>query len=171
MRELQLEHRNLNYRQATDDDIPLLASLNAQLLIDEGHRQHYTREALESRFAKWLLGYYRAVLFDATLFDATLFDATLFDATLHQTTTEPVLAYALYRISPRSPEKVFLRHFWVSKPYRRHGVGRKVFETLRNDVFPEGAKITLEALARNKRARSFWTSLGFVEYSVTLELA
>lgn len=87
---------------------------------------------------------------------------------------DEVVAYALYRQSDDGWEGdaggIYLRHFFVVRHHRREGIGRKVFELLRINIWKQDCRITLETLIDNKRAQSFWESLGFKEYSVSYEL-
>jgi len=41
--------KHLYFRKATSDDVPLLATLNEQLIEDEGHRNRMTLPKLERR--------------------------------------------------------------------------------------------------------------------------
>src|SRR5207237_7212068 len=56
----------MDYRFATAADVPVLATMNQQLIRDEGHRNAMTLPALERRMGEWLAGGYRAVLFEET---------------------------------------------------------------------------------------------------------
>jgi ribosomal protein S18 acetylase RimI-like enzyme len=57
----------------------------------------------------------------------------------------------------------------VTRDARRTGVGRAAFALLRQ-LWPPGARITVEVLSPNEAAQSFWRSVGFADYSLTLEL-
>ena len=73
-------------RKATLEDSALLASLNYQLLQDEGHRnQKMAISELEKRMRGWLSSEYTAVLFEES---------------------DETVAYALYR---QQSEEIFLR--------------------------------------------------------------
>ncbi len=48
----------MTFRPATNDDCPLLAELNHQLIRDEGHRNRMTVAELEQRMRGWLAGEY-----------------------------------------------------------------------------------------------------------------
>ena len=88
----------IEYRPATVGDAPLLATLNRQLIHDEGHRNRMTLPELEARMAGWLAGEYRAVLF---------------------ADGGEVVGYALYRLAP---ELVYLRQLLVREEHRRRGI-------------------------------------------------
>jgi hypothetical protein len=55
----------MNYRFATLEDVPLLATMNRQLVDDEGHRNRFKPDAwFEDRMRTFLAGKYTAVLFE-----------------------------------------------------------------------------------------------------------
>jgi GNAT superfamily N-acetyltransferase len=135
----------MNYRFATRDDAPLLASLNQQLIQDEGHANPMTLAELERRMAGWLDGDYQAVLFS------------------HQ---GHAAGYALFR---PTPEYVYLRHFFVCRHHRRQGIGRAAITWLRNQVWAGAARIRLDVLAHNTTGIAFWRAVGFRDYCLTLE--
>src|SRR5690606_1813350 len=53
----------MQWRYATDEDVKLLAELNRQLIVDEGHHNPMGMPSLERRMRAWLASEYRAVLF------------------------------------------------------------------------------------------------------------
>ena len=137
----------MTHREATLDDCGVLAEMNHQLIRDEGHRNPMTVTELAERMRGWLSsGGYRAVLFE---------DSGC-----------PV-AYALFHI--KSDASIYLRQFFVSRDRRRQGVGSQAAATLFRDVFPVGARVTLDVLAYNEAAASFWAKLGSLRYSICLE--
>jgi len=119
--------------------------MNARLIRDERARTDLDRAGLESRMRGWLDDAYSAVLFERE--------------------TRPV-AYALYR---EDAHGVYLRQFFVQPEERRCGLGRAAVEALRADVWPQGARITLEVLRHNADGLAFWRAIGFTEYAITLE--
>ena len=137
-------------RLATLADVELLASLNHQLIQDEGHTNQLTLEQLADRMTKWLQGEHRAVIFEAI---------------------EGVVAYALYCVGERAEGDrfIFLRHFFVQRAQRRKGIGREAMRLLLSDVFPPNARVLLDVLCHNQGARDFWKKLGFKEHCLTLE--
>jgi GNAT superfamily N-acetyltransferase len=135
----------VQWRQASEADMPLLVTLNQHLIADEESRNRMTRPELETRMRHWLRGEYRAILFIED--------------------TAPV-AYALYQCQPVS---IYLRQFLVVRSQRRQGIGRQAMHLLRTEVWPPGSRITLDVLAHNQRARAFWHSVGFQEYAITME--
>ncbi len=55
---------NTRYRFASPEDADVIASMNLQLIRDEGHRNPMDIPALRDRMSSWLQGDYEAVLFD-----------------------------------------------------------------------------------------------------------
>jgi len=136
----------MNYRRATEADVPLLAEWNHQLVRDEGHRNQMTVPELAERMNGWLAGEYVAILFEGDL--------------------KPV-AYALYL---DEPDEVYLRHLFVVRERRRGGIGRKAVELLQPEIWPKTKRLTVEVLIRNEPAVAFWRSVGYQDYCLTLEL-
>lgn len=141
----------MQWREATDTDIPLLARMNARLIEDEGHQNPMNVSQLEGRMQQWLAGQYRAIIFDDRGVPA---------------------AYALFRPADDGwdGEGVYLRQFFVERYLRRDGVGRRAFELLRNEVWSKDARVTLETLVDNHIAQEFFKSVGFREYCISYEL-
>lgn len=143
----------MEYRRAKTEDAGLLARLNSQMIRDEGHQNSMTLDELEQRMHNWLENTYHAVIME---------DAN------------EVVAYALYREAydgwEGDPGGVYLRHFFVVRHRRREGLGTEAFSLLREKVWNRDCRITLEVLIPNKRARTFWESLGFREYCISYEL-
>jgi len=136
----------LVFRRATDADVALLGQLNHQLIQDEGHRNPMTVTQLQDRMRGWLAGEYTALLFEH--------DAE-------------VVAYALYR---EDADSIYLRQFFVQRHVRRRGFGRATLHLLRTQVWPTHKRLTVEVLAGNHAAISFYKAAGFRDYSLTLEL-
>jgi GNAT superfamily N-acetyltransferase len=136
----------MTYRRATQDDCPLLAELNHQLIRDEGHRNRMTVAELAHRMRGWLAGEYVGLIFE---------DAG------------EVVAYALYQ---EQPEAIQLRQLFVVRPRRRQGIGRQAVELLRCEIWPKDARLTVTVLIHNATAVAFWRALGYQDYSLTLEI-
>ena len=137
----------MRYRLATTDDYPLLATLNHQLIRDEGHRNPMTVAQLEDRMRGWLAsGEYQAMLFEQD---------------------SPVVAYALYR---DSETEVYLRQFFVVRDRRREGIGRRAIHLLFNEVWPRHKRWTVSVLMQNTAAVDFWRAVGYTDYALTLEI-
>ena len=146
---------DLCHRAATVDDCALLADLNRQFLLAEGHRRVFLPNLgpspdaipiakLEERMRSWLSHSYNAVLFSER---------------------NRVIAYGLYSVDEY---EVYLQQFFVVPDRRREGIGRSCFEILRREYWPSGKRLTLGVLADNKAALAFWRALGYQDYSIDL---
>jgi GNAT superfamily N-acetyltransferase len=135
----------LDWRYASEADVELLAEWNHQLIQDEGHRNPMTKAQLADRMRTWLAGEYRAVLFSES---------------------DPV-AYVLYK-----PESalIYLRQLFVRRDKRRIGVGRAAFAILRQEIWPNSVRLTVDALCAHEPAIAFWRSVGYRDYCLTLEI-
>jgi predicted acetyltransferase len=134
------------YRFATDGDMQLLAEWNHQLIRDEGHRNRMTVPELRERMRGWLAGEYKAILF------------------LRETT--PV-AYALYR---ESEQEIYLRQLFVIREKRHQGIGRDAVRLLRERIWPQAKRLTVEVLTANRAGLTFWRAVGYKDYCLTLEI-
>src|SRR5215470_7720045 len=109
----------MKYRVASVEDCPTLATLNAQLIQDEGHRNPMTVAQLEDRMRGWLTsGAYQALLWEDH----------------HE-----VVAYALFR---ETADEVYLRQFFVVRHRRREGIGRQAIAALLTQVWPRHKRWT-----------------------------
>lgn len=135
----------MRYEVAGPDDCARLAEWNRRLIEDEGHRNEMTVPELEDRMRGWISDGYTAITF-------------------HEG-ADPV-AYALYR---ETGDEVYLRQFFVRRDRRREGIGRRAMESLIEEVWPSGKRLTVEVLWDNEAAWAFWNANGYTEYAVTLE--
>lgn len=119
--------------------------MNQQLIRDENHRNTMNITELQQRMAIWLDGQYQAIIFEQA---------------------ETVYGYVLFR---READFIYLRQFYVKPLYRRQGIGRTAIEWLCRNVWNDGRRIRLEVLVGNTEGLAFWKSVGFGEYSLTLE--
>ena len=134
-------------RPAAVDDSRLLAELNHQLISDQGHRNPMTVVELEARMRGWLsTGEYRGLIFEDT---------------------SEVIAYALYR---ETADEVHLRHFFVVRHRRRQGVGWAAMRELLDRHWPPSKRLTVSVLVNNTAAVSFWRTMGYADYDLTLEI-
>jgi GNAT superfamily N-acetyltransferase len=133
-------------RIASSADSTLLARMNHQLILDEGHRNNMTVEELESRMRDWLAADYRAIIFE---------DAGAF------------AAYALFR---ELPTEIYLRQLFVARDVRRRGIGSHALNVLRTQFWSAGKRLTVEVLTANAAALAFWRAMGYRDYSMTLEI-
>jgi len=137
----------MNFCRATLDDCTLLAELNHQLIRDEGHRNPMNVAQLTERMRRWLgTGEYTGRIFEEN---------------------GQIVAYALYRAFA---EEVYLRHLFVVRGRRREGIGRRAVHFLREEIWPRGRRLTVEALCANTGGVAFWKAMGYREYSVCLEV-
>jgi len=136
----------LTFRVVTPADCPLLAELNHQLIRDEGHRNRMTMPELEARMRDWLSGEYCAVIFEDR---------------------GAVAAYALFR---EQADEIYLRQFFVVRNRRRQGVGQQAVALLRRQIWPANKRLTVEVLTANAGGIAFWRSVGYTDYSLTLEI-
>jgi GNAT superfamily N-acetyltransferase len=136
----------MTFRSATLDDCLQLAEMNHQLIRDEGHRNRMTVPELEQRMRDWLSGEYRAEIYE---------DAG------------EVVAYALFREQER---EIYLRQLFVVRHRRNQGIGRRTIAILRSQIWPKTKRLTVEVLVANERAVRFWRSVGYADYSLSLEI-
>ena len=135
----------LVFRIATQADVSLLASMNERLIRDEGHRNGLTQQSLEPRMSRWLAGDYTAAILSLN---------------------RETIGYALW--TPKS-NHVHLRQYYVEPAFRRRGYGKAGIELLMNNLWGEFARVRLEVLVDNDVGLRFWKSIGFENYSVTME--
>jgi len=133
------------WRYALDADVGLLAEWNYQLIRDEGHRNPMTLGQLEERMRGWLRGEYQAVIFS----------------------DGESVSYALFK---KEEHLIYLRQLFVRRDRRGCGVGREAFTILRDKVWPPNVRLTVDVLYQNTGAIAFWRSVGFRDYSLTLEI-
>src|ERR1700733_7013131 len=92
---------DLTLRPATVDDLPLLTTLNQQLIEDQEYDSPASRDELEQRMLRWISGKYQVGIFDI--------DGT-------------AAAYSVWR---EDEEELYVRHFFVSRDHRRARVGQR----------------------------------------------
>jgi len=101
---------------------------------------------LEQRMRGWLTGEYQAVIYE---------------------NAGEFVAYALYCERER---EIYLRQLFVVRHRRSQGIGRRAVEILRSQIWPKNKRLTVEVLTANERAVSFWRSVGYADYSLSLEI-
>jgi GNAT superfamily N-acetyltransferase len=137
----------MTYRKATSADYALLGALNHQLIRDEGHRNPMNVAELTARMRRWVgTGEYTARLFEED---------------------GKMVAYALYR---EFADEIYLRHLFVVRGRRREGIGHRVMQLLREEIWPRGRRLTVEVLCANTAGVAFWKAMGYREYSLFLEI-
>ncbi|UAB71460.1 GNAT family N-acetyltransferase [Vibrio sp. SCSIO 43132] len=75
------------------------------------------------------------------------------------------LGYVLWR---DHADFVYVRQFFICDKFRKRGFGGRAFKVVKEEYW-NSKRLRLEVLVHNKRALGFWKSVGFNEYSVTLE--
>ena len=136
----------MTWRLATKRDCRLLAELNHQLIVDEGHRNTMNVAELEARLKNWLDEAYEVALVEVG---------------------GEVAAYALYRVQTG---EIYLRHFFVVRHRRRQGIGRQAMALLRGHIWPRAERLTVSVLTHNQAALDFWRAMGYRDYCLTLEI-
>jgi GNAT superfamily N-acetyltransferase len=134
----------MDYRSADSADLPRLAAMNRALIEDEGAANRMSLGELEARMRGWLAGEYRAVIFEID--------------------GAPV-GYALFRPDESG---VHLRQLFVDRAHRRQGLGREALRRLQAELWPAGARISVEVLVGNARGLAFWRAVGFADHAITL---
>ena len=135
---------DVKIRLATSDDLLVLAEMNRQLIKDEGHSNSMSEPELLQRMESWLGGeYIAAILEDASA----------------------IVGYVVWRSEQHC---IYIRQFFVQPEYRRKGVATRAIQLLKQ-AYWQRRVLRLEVLVNNRRGRSFWQSVGFKEYSVTME--
>lgn len=137
---------SIEYKYATQEDVPLLAGMNHQLICDEGHRNKMTLSQLQERMASWLAEEYTAVIFNEG---------------------QETVGYALYR---KDLEWIYLRQLFVKPEARRKGIGREAIRWLKKNAWKETKIIRIEVLVDNKEGISFWKAAGFKDYCISMEM-
>jgi ribosomal protein S18 acetylase RimI-like enzyme len=135
----------VEYRFATEEDVPALARMNHELIRDEGHRNPMSLVELEDRMADWIDDDHEAVVFIRDGVE---------------------VGYALYRFEP---DWVYVRQFYVDPKCRRSGVGRAALAWLRKHPWQNELRVRLEVLVGNTMGIAFWRSCGFSDYALTME--
>ena len=78
-----------------------------------------------------------------------------------------VVAYALFR---EQAAEIYLRQLFVVRHRRSQGIGRRAVDILRSQIWPKTKRLTVEVLVANKRAVSFWRTVGYADYALSLEI-
>lgn len=136
----------MQFRRATAKDIPELAKFNAQLNRDDASSNKMTEAELEARMNRFFDQGYIAVIFSED-------DATV--------------GYVLYR---SDDDSFFIRQFFVAMQARRKGLGKQAVKWLQENMWKDGERITVQVMVGNKRGLEFWRAVGFVDYSMMMEL-
>ena len=136
----------MEYHIAYETDLDILAQWNHQLIRDEGHRNPMTVSQLRDRMRQWLSADYTAVIFDKD---------------------GESVAYALYR---ESEDEIYLRQLFVKPENRNQGIGKEAVRILKEEIWTRSKRLTVDVLSHNKAVITFWRSVGYKDYCLTLEI-
>lgn len=137
---------DLQVRKATYRDIPLLTQMNKRLIEDEKSPNTMDDEQLQRRMVSFIDGRYKGWILEAG--------------------SEP----AGYALTIDQNTELYVRHFFVDRPYRRRGYGRWLINWLDQNLFVHYQKITVDVLSHNPDAIAFWRAVGFVDHHIHLEM-
>ncbi len=130
----------ISVRKCSSYDLTLLAEYNKRLIEDEKSDNPMDPAQLRGRMKRFLETDYAAYLFES--------DGIAIGYALVKTTSSPL----------------YLRQFYIDRPYRRQHFGLQAFrlllETLNTD------SIDVEVLVWNTPALAFWKKMGFEERSL-----
>ena len=134
----------VHVRPARKVDVPILASMNEELIRAEWGPATLSIGQLTARMTTFLERGYEAHIIESG---------------------DDMIGYVLFR---RDVDHVFVRHFYVSPGQRRSGVGRRAFEWMSEKVW-SGERVVLQVRSGHDQALRFWEALGFRERFVALE--
>ena len=124
------------------EDVSRLAALNKMLIEDEQSSNPMGVEELQDRMRGFLSGDYSAFFFMEE---------------------DAVIGYALIR---HTSDPVYLRQFFIDRPYRGQHKGQQAFRELM--AFLGLDTVDIDVLPWNERGLSFWKSCGFAETCVSM---
>ena len=128
--------------QCTSQNIHTLAVLNKRLIEDEKSSNPMSLEELENRMMTFLTSEYNAYFFKEA---------------------EKIIGYALIR---HTCTPLYLRQFYIDRPYRRKHYGEKAFHELLK--FLQVNTIDIDVLPWNEAGLRFWKSLGFTPTCISM---
>ena len=120
--------------------------MNQRLIRDEGHRNSMSAAELEDRMRNWLVNEYQASIFSV--------DGS-------------IAGYALYK---HEQNWTYLRQFFILPELQRRGLGRAAMQWLVQNPWRNARRIRLDVLVGNTDGISFWRSVGFQDYCITMEM-
>ena len=143
----------LDFRFATESDIPLLARMHQMSVEDETGVDPSLREADTDGLCK-AKKEIRRLLEKGS--QAVVFSVDSAEA-----------GYAMYQTEP---EGIFLRHFFVARDRRRQGIGRAAMRRLIEEVWRNPPRIRLGVLVENEAGHGFWKSVGFSDWVIDMKM-
>ncbi|MEM8955848.1 MAG: GNAT family N-acetyltransferase [Verrucomicrobiota bacterium] len=137
----------MDFRIAELSDLDLLGKWNRELIEDEAHSNPMNLDQLKERMKNWIEGdKYVAHIFSSS---------------------DIPVAYSLHK---EKEEEIYLRQFFVDRSQRRKGYGKLAVSCLKEKIWPQNKRLTLDVLSSNERAIDFWRAVGYQDYCVTLEI-
>ena len=140
-------------RQATEDEVTELATLNKRLVVDQGSRNPYTIPEYEDRFRDWLRG-------------------DEWNVDIFADSEGVIFGYAVYTVQQDyyypDQEVIYLRQFYIDRPKRRRGIGTAAYELLAKERFGN-REVAVDVLATNPDGQKFWAHLGFTPYFTSMK--
>jgi len=136
----------MEFRDATAEaDVELLAKMNRNLILDEGHRNRMNDAELKERMQSWLAAEYTAVIFSEN---------------------DRSIGYALWR---DDKDYIYVRQFYIQPEDRRKGYARSALQWLQQNRWGKETVIRIEVLVGNLTGIDFWRAVGFKDYCITME--
>ncbi len=135
----------MEIKKAENGDLTVLAMMYRQLRTDAYYRSILSLVELQEKMRKFITE------------DGWIAHLFLDD--------QQVIGYCLWQ---EKSDAIYIRQFWIMRSQRRQGYGRNFFDELKAK-FWNNKRLKLEVLNHNERGESFWRSLGFSPYAVTLE--
>lgn len=133
-------------------NIELLTQMNKELIEDENSNNTMTLSELKDRMTNFLREEWKALLFILK---------------------DQVVGYALYKevkeTSNAQGNVIYLRQYYISRAYRRRGLGKQAIHMLKTGLFKE-AIISVDVLESNPSGRQFWEEVGFKTYYTNMQL-
>lgn len=140
-------------RQATEDDVTELATLNKRLVVDQGSRNPYTISEYEDRFRDWLRG-------------------DEWNVDIFADSEGVTLGYSVHTVQQDyyypDQEVIYLRQFYIDRPMRRRGIGTAAYELLAKERFGN-REVAVDVLATNPDGQKFWAHIGFTPYFTSMK--
>ncbi|UVI28039.1 GNAT family N-acetyltransferase [Paenibacillus spongiae] len=140
-------------KQAGMDNIHALTEMNQELIIDEQSENPMNYTELYNRMTEFLNNDWTAMLL--------LYKGEM-------------IGYGLYqerrKIFDPSKAEIYLRQYFIKRPFRGLGLGREGIRKLRAEVFPNAAVLIIDVLELNQAGRRFWESVGFRPYYTNMKL-
>ncbi|MCQ6562990.1 GNAT family N-acetyltransferase [Paenibacillus mendelii] len=147
------EIEELVLKQAGSEHIRVLTEMNQELIRDEQSENRMDYGELYNRMSDFISSDWKAMLLVCK---------------------EEIIGYGLYQERKNAydsaKEEIYLRQYFIRKPFRGRGLGREGVIKLRADVFPKSAALILDVLESNDAGRRFWESLGFKPYYTNMKL-